>query len=304
MAWDMIFVTDVHGNLLVFEYILRAAKELNIKNIVFGGDFAPRKAMIDFNKKMMFEPFHGEWHPYNEVFKQMGYWVLHTKMKPSAKNVEKAVAEVHKKFMPAQVSFTKNLAKTFGDFKKNNPGFEIYIMPGNNDDIKTLAVLAKAEKQGALKQVHMKTHKMGEFDLVGYGYISPTPFKFKYWEKPEKEIYKDLYKITKGLDPKKTIISTHVPPKDTPLDILWDGKSHVGSKAVRDFIRDWQPFMTLHGHIHEAPEVSGKFVTKIGKSMCINPGGSEEDVKAMLINTKDMKAKPLQVKFEMQVEEE
>ena len=30
--------------------------------------------------------------------------------------------------------------------------------------------------------------------------------------------------------------------------------------------------LALHGHIHEAPEVSGSYFDWIGKALCVNPG--------------------------------
>jgi len=41
----------------------------------------------------------------------------------------------------------------------------------------------------------------------------------------------------------------------------------VGSTAVRDAIKRWQPMLGLHGHIHES-----KAAQKIGATMCLNPG--------------------------------
>ncbi len=43
----------------------------------------------------------------------------------------------------------------------------------------------------------------------------------------------------------------HASPRDTTLDRVRGGK-HVGSTAVRDFIRRRQPDATICGHIHEA----------------------------------------------------
>ena len=41
----------------------------------------------------------------------------------------------------------------------------------------------------------------------------------------------------------------------------------VGSKAVRDVVKRYQPVVGLHGHIHES-----KGAQKIGSTMCLNPG--------------------------------
>ena len=45
----------------------------------------------------------------------------------------------------------------------------------------------------------------------------------------------------------------------------------VGAKAVREAIEEGQPALALHGHIHEA-----KGNTRIGRTLCINPGSSYE----------------------------
>ena len=38
------------------------------------------------------------------------------------------------------------------------------------------------------------------------------------------------------------------------------------------FIEKTQPLLTLHGHIHEAPELSGRYLDRIGATLCVNPG--------------------------------
>ena len=63
------------------------------------------------------------------------------------------------------------------------------------------------------------------------------------------------------------------------LDVLYTGK-HIGSKSVRDFIEKEQPFLTLHGHIHESPDMSGVWKQNIGKTISMNPG----DAKPVIID--------------------
>jgi Icc-related predicted phosphoesterase len=46
----------------------------------------------------------------------------------------------------------------------------------------------------------------------------------------------------------------------------------VGSRAIRDFIAAGQPHLTLHGHIHEGPRLSGDYKDRIGKTLAVNPG--------------------------------
>ena len=42
--------------------------------------------------------------------------------------------------------------------------------------------------------------------------------------------------------------------------------------AVRDAIDKYQPMLSLHGHIHE-----GKGITRLGKTLAINPGSAYEE---------------------------
>lgn len=68
-----------------------------------------------------------------------------------------------------------------------------------------------------------------------------------------------------------SIYVIHMPPADLGLDRCYNG-SVVGSKAIYDFIVKYQPMLTLHGHIHESPMMTGKWQAKIGKTICIQPG--------------------------------
>ena len=86
-------------------------------------------------------------------------------------------------------------------------------------------------------------------------------------------IKEDLEQLKKISNPSSTIYVMHAPPFNTKLDITNAG-IHVGSKAIRNFIEKEQPYLTLHGHIHESPKVSGSYADKIKNTVCINVGSS------------------------------
>ena len=162
------------------------------------------------------------------------------------------------------------------NFKKISR-MEIFMMMGNDDFSVNMDILHKAEKKGTIKVMHNKVNKIGGWDLVGYSCINPSDFlifPIQDWVKKEEEIAKDLEKITKGMDMKKTIIAVHPPPRDTDLDILYDG-NHVGSRSLRAFIEKNQPRLVLSGHIHESPTMSGKIKDRIGGTVCIQPGNAK-----------------------------
>lgn len=176
-------------------------------------------------------------------------------------------------FVQAQRDFLEQgLLPGLRNFKQDTKK-PVFIMMGNDDFKINMDILKKGEKQGLLKLLSQKVHSLGEFQIAGYSYINETLFLMKDWEKTEEEIKRDLKALSKKMDPKKSVFVFHIPPFKSKLDMLYN-RSHVGSMAVRKFIEEFQPLLTLHGHIHESPEMSGAFLEKIGKTVCINPGNA------------------------------
>ncbi len=145
------------------------------------------------------------------------------------------------------------------------------------------------------------------YEFIGYPFVPPTPFRPKDYEKmddreapwpPQKNpsyirssdqtdrlisidpyfylrgretIGEDLDQLPKPLYPKRTVYLMHSPPFGTRLDLIQGGKS-AGSRSIKTFIEKNQPLLTLHGHIHESPELSGAYFDRIGETLSINPG--------------------------------
>lgn len=88
-----------------------------------------------------------------------------------------------------------------------------------------------------------------------------VPFAFTQEMMLSDSIQKDLKGILFTTKPKKTVYVMHTPPYETNLDLV--GKNwHIGSMAVKMFIEERQPYLTLHGHIHETVAVSGSLSIK------------------------------------------
>lgn len=162
----------------------------------------------------------------------------------------------------------------------------VFIMMGNDDFSSNVRLLKKITKYKVVKLLHNRFYKMNGFSIAGYPFVNPTPFLLKDWEKEEGDIEKDLEKLSKNIDPKKTVYIFHAPPNGTKLDMLLN-KEHKGSESIRKFIEKRQPLLTLHGHIHESPEVSGVIKQKIGKTVCVNPGGG----RIILVDLDEMRIK-------------
>lgn len=212
-----------------------------------------------------------------------------------------------------QKIFLENfLVPLFKEFRQKNKNKEIYLIMGNDDYRVNLAILENAEKNNILKSINKKSVKLNkDFNIAGYAFVNPTPFRLKDWEKPEfkegknlaglsfdevrsieKEegtISEDLNNLKKSSSPKKTIYVIHSPPFNTKLDIVTT-KMHVGSRAVREFIEKEQPLLALHGHIHESPGMSGSWKDKIGNTICINVGNSypEDKLNCVIIDVNNL----------------
>ena len=84
-------------------------------------------------------------------------------------------------------------------------------------------------------------------------------------------IHEDLNGLPKPIDYRKAIYLMHSPPFGIKLDLI-QGGNPAGSRSIKNFIEGNQPLLTLHGHIHESPEISGTYFDRIGETISINPG--------------------------------
>jgi uncharacterized protein len=184
---------------------------------------------------------------------------------------------------------------------------DIFLIFGNDDPRCEEETFVAAAAEGLWHYIHGQKLLFGDFPIYGLAYVPPTPFVLKDWERydvsryvppgcvspeegyrsvPTEEseikwetIRKDLATLV-GEDPlDRAVFLFHTPPCDTPLDrAALDGKTyehvpldlHVGSIAVKRFIEEQQPLLTLHGHIHEAARLTGEWKIQIGRTVCIN----------------------------------
>ena len=100
--------------------------------------------------------------------------------------------------------------------------------------------------------------------ICGYGFqpfelVPITPFNTN----REFNENKIRYELDKMVCDERTVVVAHAPPRGCG-DVLYNG-SHVGSRAVSDWIACIQPRAWLCGHIHENYSVN-----KIGRSLIFN----------------------------------
>ena len=91
----------------------------------------------------------------------------------------------------------------------------------------------------------------------------------------------ELENLIKPKNMEKAIYIIHMPPSEVGLDVC-NNNIKVGSDSIYDFIKKNQPLMTLHGHIHECPNVSQRWKCKIGSTFAIQPGQSSHSKKELI----------------------
>ena len=137
---------------------------------------------------------------------------------------------------------------------------KIVVVPGNNDG-EILNVLFE-------KAICLHNGNSAIIDNIGFyghgGARTPTGTFLEPSEK-EFEVYLKIgYEKVKNA--KYKIQITHMPPKDTRLDLTFTNL-HVGSEAIRNFILNFNPNVAICSHIIES-----KGIDRLGKTILINPG--------------------------------
>ena len=101
------------------------------------------------------------------------------------------------------------------------------------------------------------------------------------------DMRQELAALPKPADPARTVYVIHMPPAGLGLDVISSGEK-VGSAAVSRFIEKNAPLLTLHGHIHESPEVSGIWKAMLGDTISVQPGQARGALTYVLIDLETM----------------
>ncbi|MCX6776454.1 MAG: metallophosphoesterase [Candidatus Micrarchaeota archaeon] len=151
-------------------------------------------------------------------------------------------------------------------------GEKVLAIHGNMD---TQQVIDLLERNGFF--FHLSKVEVGEWNFVGFGGSSPTPFGTLI-EYDERQIYDELSRFRMN---SKTILVTHSPPYDSGVDKTSAGVI-AGSKSIRRIIEEKKPFMDICGHIHEA---SGEVMIGNTKVVKVPPAMEGKAVEIELGNT-------------------
>jgi Icc-related predicted phosphoesterase len=284
------FATDIHGSETCWRKFLNSGKHYEANVMVLGGDMTG-KALVpivqdgknhwhatllenrrDFESEDDVKEFE------NSVMRR-GYYPFRTD--PDQMSELSESEELRDELFHKEMLGTVERWMHMADEKLDGTGIDCFVSPGNDDQFEVDEIIEGAKR---VRLAEGEVVEFGDFQMVSTGWSNRTPWD-TYREEDEDDLAERLRKMTSQVTtpPEKTIYNFHCPPYGSGLDDAPEidenmrpkhgGRSliPVGSKAVREAIEEGQPTLSLHGHIHEA-----KGNTRIGNTLCINPGSSYE----------------------------
>lgn len=284
------FATDIHGSDICWSKFLNAGKFYDADKLILGGDMTG-KAVVPFVHQggkhyrvtlleQVFEPTTDE--ELQDMIKRVrsrGYY-------PYLTNPDE-ITELEEN--PERVSriFSEEVLKVvrqwmdLADRKLDGTGMKVYCSPGN-DDMDEVDDIVRASRNVLLVEGQI-THLDEHHEMISSGWSNRTPWNTHREEDEEQLKVRYEAMIRELKDPHNAIFNIHVPPHNSKLDeapeldedlrpkMAGQALKAVGSTALRSAIEKSRPLLGLHGHIHE-----GRGATRIGKTLCINPGSMYE----------------------------
>jgi uncharacterized protein len=282
------FASDLHGSNVCFKKFVNSAKFYGADVLVLGGDLTG-KAVIPIAEQpdgsfLTFQ--HGEQMRINsrdeldEFVKRqgnMGFYptVMSEQEYQEIRSDPDKQEELFKKLVLERV----HEWAAFAEEKLTGTGIPLVAIPGNDDFHEIDEILTRTS--------HIDFHEMkvvefkGGYQMLYCGGSTPTPWNTEREYSDEQFAARFAELIPQVGDMSRCIFNVHVPPFGTTLDacpkldknlqVVYEmglpAQIHAGSQALVDVIKEHQPLLGLHGHIHE-----GRAQINIGKTICINPG--------------------------------
>jgi Icc-related predicted phosphoesterase len=256
------FVSDLHGHTDRYQRLFQLMKSEKPPAVFLGGDLLPHRRISGRSAQLFSQSF------------------IDLYLIPEFKNIRKEI---------------------------NYQYPEIFLILGNDDERAEEEKVLEGSRIGLWQYIHFRKVLFRDYPIYGYSFVPPSPFLLKDWEKydvsryvdpgcisPEEgfrsvpvdegeirtnTIQEDLQKLTAEQRLDSSIFLFHSPPYQTNVDrAALDGRMvdhvpmdvHVGSMAIKRFIEERQPLITLHGHVHESTRLTGTWKEQIGSTWAFN----------------------------------
>jgi Icc-related predicted phosphoesterase len=286
----LFFATDIHGSDICWNKFLNAGKFYQADVLILGGDMTGKAivpivqhskdryqtTLLEQNYKL-----HGEDQVQEMVkrIKSRGYYPYLTTLEEIAE-LNQAPGKVDELFLTQALRTLENWLE-IAERKLKDSHIRCYVCPGNDDMpevdeiIRSSTVVQHAEGQ----VIEIDAHH----EMISSGWSNVTPWH-TYREASEEDLRQRYAEMIARLkNPHNSIFNVHVPPYNSMLDdapeltadlrpkFAGQALKPVGSHALRQAIEQHKPLLSLHGHIHES-----RGHTRIGRTLCINPGSMYE----------------------------
>ena len=288
MSFKSFYASDIHGSEMLWRKFINAAGFYGVEVLIMGGDIAGKAVVpiVQRNTAFYAPAVTGEQAFAEDQLPALERRIRDLGLYPYQMTEEKLTAVEHDQgaidalflqIMRETLERWLNLA----DERLRGKGVRLYVMLGNDDEPVLREVLASSP---LVVDPEDRIVELGEgFQMLSCGFSNPTPWHSPR-EMPEEELERHIeHSVSQLTDPARSVFNLHVPPIRTAIDtapVIDENLSPViqggsilmgpaGSEAVRAVIEKYQPLIALHGHIHESRGTS-----KIGKTVCINPGSA------------------------------
>ena len=286
----LFFATDIHGSDICWMKFLNAGKFYGVDVLVLGGDMTG-KAIVPvihqggtkYRMILLEQPFDAanetELQDMMKRVRSRGYYPYITNP-DEIQELEKTPDKVQDIFH-SEVLKVAQQWMDIADKKLDGTDMKVYCSPGN-DDMFEVDAIVRASKRVVLSEgevIPLNEHH----EMISSGWSNVTPWR-THREETEDQLNVRYEAMTSRLkDARNAIFNIHVPPHKSNLDeapeldenlrpkMAGQALKPVGSTALRKAIETYQPLLGLHGHIHE-----GRGASRIGKTLCINPGSMYE----------------------------
>lgn len=284
------FATDVHGSDICWKKFINAGKFYGADILILGGDMTG-KAIVPiieqgggkFRAVLLEQEFllqgEDEAEEMIKKIKSRGYYPYRLTPDELAE-LNQSPDKVHDLFLQEALKTAEQWMEYAKD-KLDGTGLRVYAAPGNDDQFEIDAIIRNSSVVTLAEGQIIELDKHHE--MISSGWSNFTPWH-TYREESEDQLAARYEAMTGELkNPKNAIFNIHVPPHGSNLDeapeldenlrpkYAGNALKPVGSTALRTSIEKHQPLLGLHGHIHE-----GRGSSRIGRTLCINPGSMYE----------------------------
>lgn len=283
------FATDIHGSDICWNKFLNAGKFYGADQLILGGDMTG-KAVVPFVHQggsnyritlleQVFDTTNDD--ELQDMVKRVrsrGYYPYMTSP-DEISELEKDPERVSKIFLQEVLKVVQQWMD-LADKKLDGTDMKVYCSPGN-DDMDEVDDIIRSSKRVLL--VEGQISSLDGHEMIASGWSNITPWNTHREEDENQLAARYEAMISQLRDPHNSIFNIHVPPYKSQLDeapeldkdlrpvLAGNSMKPVGSTALRKAIEKVQPLLGLHGHIHE-----GRGSSRIGKTLCINPGSMYE----------------------------